>query len=251
MIPYWDYFSACIYTPQEYARDQEDFRWELRGKQFSYKAIFRYFKGLARAQSLLLKERTDIHTFTESLRHLSNLNTIKLSFHGAKEDQLLWFSNRVFLGDSLFVHLEAVLRGMAVAQSTGLTLKCIEIDGMHSKLATKDDNILEIAKAALAKVESLTLIESPGFLGFVSSVPLPSLRRLELAKCWLIGFDLRKFLKAQDGRVLHAYFKDRNQLYHETWNTDGESELKTLSESFICSRNIGLQECLVLTGDRI
>lgn len=67
---------------------------------------------------------------------------------------------------------------------------------MHSKLATKDDNILEIIKAALVKVESLTLIESPRFLGFMSSVPLPSLRRLKLAKCWLIGFDLRKFLKA-------------------------------------------------------
>lgn len=72
---------------------------------------------------------------------------------------------------------------MAITQSTGLTLKYIEIDRIHSKLATKDDNILEIAKAALAKVESLTLIESPGFLGFVSSVPLPSLRRLKLAKC--------------------------------------------------------------------
>lgn len=251
MIQYWDYFSACIYTPQEYARDQQEFRWELRGKQFSYKAIFQYFKGLARAQSLLLNERTDIHIFTESLRHFSKLSTFKLSFHGAKEDQLLWFSNRVFLGDSLFVHLEAVLTGIAAAQATGVILRNIEIDGLHSKLAAKNDEIIEIASAALSNVESLTLIESPGFIEFVSSVPLPSLRRLELAKCWLIGLTLRKFLKAQDGRVLHAYFRDRNQLYHETWNTGGDSDLKALSESFICSRNTGLQECLLLTGDCI
>lgn len=85
---------------------------------------------------------------------------------------------------------------MAVTQSIGLTLKCIKINRIYSKLATKDNNILEIVKAALAKVESLTLIESPGFLGFISSVPLPSLRRLKLAKYWLIGFNLRKFLKA-------------------------------------------------------
>ena len=253
MIQHWDYFSACIYTPQEYARDQEDFRWELRGKQFSYKAVFLYFKRFANAQGLLLKERIDIHIFVESLRHLSNLSTVRLSFHGAKEDQLLWFSNRLFLGgeNSLLVHLEAVLKGVAAAQETGLNLKCIEIDGMHSKMTTKDNNILEIAKVALAKVESLTLIDSPGFLEFVSSVPLPSLQQLELAKCWLVGLDLKKFLKAQDGRVLHAYFKERNQLYHETWNTDVDSDLKVLSESFVCSGNIGLQECLLLTGYHI
>jgi hypothetical protein len=251
VIQYWDYFSACIYTPQEYARDQEDFRWELRGKQFSYKAIFVYFRGLARAQSLLLEDRTDIRVFAESLRHLSNLNTIRLSFHGAKEDQLLWFSNRVFIGDSLLTHLETILRGIAAAQAAKITLKYIEIDGMHSKLTTVDDNMLEVATCALADVESLTLIDSPGFLDFVSHVPLPSLRRLELAKCWLVSLNLRKFLKAQDGRVLHASFKVKNQLYHETWNTGDDSELKALSESFVCSGNIGLQDCLLLTGDCI
>lgn len=251
MIQHRDYFSACIYTPQEYARDQEDFRWELRGKQFSYKAIFHYFSGLARAQSLLLEERTDIQIFVASLRHLSNLNTVRLSFHGAKEDQLIWFSNRVFLGNSLLTHLETVFKGITAAQATGLSLKCFEIDGMHSKLTSEDDNILEIATAALAKVESLTLIDSPGFLELVSYAPLPSLRRLELAKCWLVGLNLKRFLKAQDGRVLHVYFKDRNQLYHETWNTDDDSELKIRTESFLYSGNIGLQGCLLLTGDCI
>jgi hypothetical protein len=49
VIQHWDYLSTYIYTPQEYARDQKNFREELRGKQFSYKAIFSYFKRLARA----------------------------------------------------------------------------------------------------------------------------------------------------------------------------------------------------------
>lgn len=240
MIQNKDYFSACIYTPREYARDQEEFRWELRGKQFSYKAIFLYFRRLARAQSLLLEERTDIQIFAESLRYLSNLSTVRLSFHGAKEDQLIWFSNRVFLGNSLLTHLETVLQGITAAQATGLNLKCFEIDGMYSKPTSEDDNILKIATAALAKVESLTLIDSPGFLEFVSYVPLPSLRRLELGKCWLVGMTLKKFLKAQDRRVLHVYFQDRNQLYHETWNTDGDLELNIRTESFLYSGNIGL-----------
>jgi hypothetical protein len=202
---------------------------------------------------MLLKERIDIHIFAGSLRNLSNLNTVKLSFHGTKEDQLLWFSNPLFLGgeNSLLVHLEAVLRGVAAAQDTGLTLKYFEIDGMHSKLTSKDSNILEVAKTALAKVESLTLIDSPGSLEFLSSVPLPSLRRLELAKCWLVGLDIKAFLSPQDGRVLHTYFKDGNLLYHETWNSDGDLDLQLLLESVVCSRNIDLRECLLLTGDDI
>ncbi|KAJ5328739.1 hypothetical protein N7452_009129 [Penicillium brevicompactum] len=218
LIQHWDYFSACIYTPQEYARDQEDFRWELRGKQFSYRAIFSYFRKLARAQSMVLKERMDIHIFTGSLRNLSNLNTVKLSFHGTKEDQLLWFSNRLFLGgeNSLLVHLEAVFRGVAAAQDTGLTLKYLEIDGMHSKLTSKDSNILEVAKTALAKVESLTLIDSPGSLEFLSSVPLTSLRRLELAKFERVGIKVDPSevrLKTEDG-CLYAWQIEDPSLEH-------------------------------------
>jgi hypothetical protein len=248
VIQHWDYFSACIYTPQEYARDQEDFRWELRGKQFSYKAIFSYFRRLARSQSMLLEERMDIHIFSASLRHLSNLSTVKLSFHGAKEDQLLWFSNRLFLGgeNALLVHLEAVLLGLAAAQDTGLALKCFEIVGMHSKLTTKDNSILEVAKTALAKVESLKLIDSPGSLKFLSSVPLPSLRRLELGKCWLVGLDINAFLQPHEGRVLHACFKGWKELQHETWDTDGDPDLQLLLESFVCSMNA---DCLLLTRD--
>jgi hypothetical protein len=66
---------------------------------------------------MLLKERIDIYIFASSLRHLLNLRIVKLSFYGAKEDQLLWFSNRLFLSgeNSLLVHLEAVLRGLVTA----------------------------------------------------------------------------------------------------------------------------------------
>jgi hypothetical protein len=254
VIQHWDYFSACIYTPQEYARDQKDFHWALQGKQFSYNAIFAYFKRLAIAQNMLLKERMDIRIFTGSLRHLFNLSTVKLSFHGAKEDQLLWFAHRIFLSsgeNSLLVHLEAILRGVVAAQDTGLALKRFEIDGMHSKLTTKDSNILEVAKAALAKVESLKLIDSPRFLEFLSSVPLPSLRRLELEQCWSVGLGIKSFLQPRDGRVLHAFFKEKNQVYHETWNPDGHSDLQLLLEASSCSGNIDLRECLLLIRDDI
>lgn len=84
---------------------------------------------------------------------------------------------------------------MVTAQDTGLALKCLEIDGMHSKLTTEDSYNLEVAKTALAKVKRLKLIDSPGFLGFLSPVPLPSLRRLELGRCWLIGLGVKAFLQ--------------------------------------------------------
>lgn len=117
VIQHWDYFSTCVYTPQEYARDQKDFQWDLRGKEFSYAAMFRYFRKLAEEQSLLLKERRDIHVFSRSLRHLVKLRVIKLTFNAAKEDQLLWFAHRLFLdGDRSFsTHIETVFRGMTAA----------------------------------------------------------------------------------------------------------------------------------------
>jgi hypothetical protein len=111
---------------------------------------------------------------------------------------------------------------LVAAQDTGLALKCFEIDRMLSKLTTKDSNILEVIKTALAKVESLKLIDSPGSLEFLSSIPLPSLRRLELKKCWLVGLNIKALLQPHDRRVLHTHFTERNQLYHETWNIDGD-----------------------------
>lgn len=249
VIQHWDYFTTCIYTPQEYARDQNDFHWDLRGKEFSYKAIHSYFRGLARGQYGLLKERSDIQTFSECLPRLLNLTTIKLSFTGAKEDQLLWFTNRIYLesGDSFPIHLETVLRGMVKSQHNGIIVESIEIDGMHPYSTTTEGDILEIAGAALMHVKTFKLMGSSSLLELMSSIPLPSLRRFELANCWLAGSDLIRFLEFHQGIVQHAHFHSISLFYERFGETDRCSEtLQRLLEVVSDSGNIGKLENLVI-----
>ena len=200
VIQHWDYFSSCIYTQQEYARDQNDFQWELRGRQFSYKAIFLYFRRLVKSQQFLLNGRIDTQIFTASLPHLSNLSGIKLSFYGAQEDQLLWFSNRIFLSgeDSLLVHFETIFRAMAAAQAAGCNIKSIEIDGMHSKLSATQQNIVSVAEAALTSIERVKVANSSGFLDSLGIFALPSMQQLELENCWHMEPALTRFLRSQE-----------------------------------------------------
>jgi hypothetical protein len=72
-------------------------------------------------------------------------------------------------------------------------------------------------------------------VNFVSSSPLHSLRRLELANCWFVGLDIEEFLKAQEGTLLHTHFKHRNGSYYETYNTDVDPDLKDSLEYSSCS----------------
>lgn len=86
VIQHWEYFTSYIYISQEYARDNAELYTSLRGKSFSYKAIYRHYKALARDQWAIMEERADIRAMTESLPCLLNLNTLKLLFTGSDKD---------------------------------------------------------------------------------------------------------------------------------------------------------------------
>ncbi|KAJ5084783.1 hypothetical protein NUU61_009362 [Penicillium alfredii] len=207
LIQHWDYFTACIYTPQEYARDHKDFRWGLRGREFSYTAIHSYFSWLAKAQHTLLHGRNDIRIFCKSLSRLCGLKAVKLSFDALKEDQFLWFANRIYVDwkDSFPIHLETVLRSMVTARGQGILIEAMEIEGFYAKLVATDVNLMGTAADALTHVKALKLVDSFSLLDFMSDVAMPSLRRLDLANCWLVGPDLARFMECHASvlRQLH------------------------------------------------
>jgi hypothetical protein len=192
-IQHWEYFTSCIYTPQEYAKDQMDFQWDLRGKEFSYRELYLYFRKIARGQNGIIQQRDDIRIFSESLPRLPNLGEIKLSFNGAKEDQRLWFANRLFLEgrDSFPDHLEAVLKGIVAARHNGVFVESMQVDGMRIGTFLS----AELMEAGFACLRELTLVDSPDLIIALSSSVLPSLRRLELRNCWLPESVLLNFLK--------------------------------------------------------
>lgn len=164
---------------------------------------------------MLLKERSDIRIFSESLPYLLNLRAIKLSFTKTREDQFLWFANRLFLEseESFLIHLETVSRGIVAAHHNEIAIESVEIDGLHPKSAFTDANIPEVVKAALMLIKDFKLVDSPRLLKLMSSVPLPSLRRLELASCWLVGSDLVQFLELHEVVVQHVHFHSIRPLY--------------------------------------
>lgn len=178
VIQYLDYFAIYIYIPEEYIRDQTDFYQCLQGRGFSYKAIYNYFRILARGQGGLLNKRRNIYTFLNYLLRLLSLRTIKLSVARALEDRLLQFSYRLFLNsrNSSKLYLKPVLRGIIVAQDSRVFIKLIEIQGIQLSPATIDNNILKLIGAAIKYIKSIKLVDSPSLLEFMSSVPLLYLR---------------------------------------------------------------------------
>lgn len=144
------------------------------------------------------------------------LKTIKFSFAGEQETQLLWYSNRLFIdgGNSFVIHFEAILRGIIAAQSNGLAVENVEIEDMPFRSALECSRILEIAEQGLAHVRNFKLLNSPGLLDMLSAVSLPHLQRLEITDCWLLGSKLIQFLEAHDGVVSHVGFH-KIRLFYE------------------------------------
>lgn len=251
VIQDWDYFTSCVYTPQEYAKDYTDFCWSLRGNSFAYKAIFTYFQRQIVDQQAIMEERKDIHAFTESLPRLIELKCIKLSVTGEHENQLLWFSNRLFVDswNSFAIHFEAVLRGMISAKWNGVTIQSLEIYGMPFRSAHESSSILEIAEQGLALVRNLKLVNSPGLLDLMSAVTLPCLQRFEITDCWLLGSKLVRFLEAHGGIVQHVEFY-RINLFYERFipGTRSSTCARTFWEVVTETGNTVKVESLVITS---
>ena len=61
---------------------------------------------------------------------------------------------------------------------------------------------------ALYNVEDLRLVDSPSLLEFMSTVPLASVRRLELGSCWLYVPDLEKFVVSHAKSLQFLHLED-------------------------------------------
>ncbi|PYH99484.1 hypothetical protein BO71DRAFT_314007, partial [Aspergillus ellipticus CBS 707.79] len=203
LIQKWDYFAACVYTPQEYVRDQR----ELHPRDIlSYSGIQSYLSLISQEQCALLENRDDTGKFSDAISRFPRLKSLKASFTGLQDHSMLWFSNRMFVGwDKSFpLYLETVFKAIIKMQSAGLLLKTIEINGFYAKLSSADDSLLNMASTALASVSKIHLADSSSLLQFLSHIHLPSLEYVSLAKCSLISSDLRRFLVNSGGvRSLH------------------------------------------------
>ncbi|KAE8349463.1 hypothetical protein BDV28DRAFT_160462 [Aspergillus coremiiformis] len=194
LIQHWEYFTSCIYTSQEYARDNTELYTSLRGKSFSYKAIYRHYKALARDQWTIMEERADTQAMTESLPCLLNLNNFKLSFTRSNKDQLLWFSKQLFISykDLMGIYLETTFM----------------VESMYSMLPSYHDKIIKIVEQGLTLVKSLRLNDSPGMLSLLSSILLPNLQMFEITDCWLVDSKLIEFLEGHNMKLQYVQFQD-------------------------------------------
>ncbi|CAG7978477.1 unnamed protein product [Penicillium olsonii] len=198
LVQHWDYFTTCIYTPQEYSRDQREFGWGLREKAFSYRSIHSGFLDLIESQQRALVDRQDIQVLCNCVQRLVRLTTIRLSFSEPDRSQLLWFSSRVFLDweYSFPVHLEAILCCIQSAQSQGIRVSSLEITGFYASITNVA--LVDLATAALSDIKHLYLYDSVNLLSWLADIPLPSLMEVEIGHCWIVGCDLHMFREKHD-----------------------------------------------------
>lgn len=168
-----------------------------------------------------MEQRRDIQAFTASLPRLSQLNHIRLSFTGAQEDRLLWFSSRLFIEyeHTLTVHLEAVFQGLAVTQKNGILVESVELEGVHSGFLNGMANIIRIAQQALLFVKFLKLNNSAGMFDMISAMSLPYLQKIEVNDCWLVGSQLMRFLEFHGAAVQQVEFRRTFMLYEKYKST--------------------------------
>lgn len=198
VVRHWDHFTACIYTPQEYYRDQEVFEWGLRERSFSYRSIHSKFVDVIESQQEVLLKRDDIRVLCQCVQRLSRLVTIRLSFSEPDNSQLPWFSNRSFMDwdYSFAVHLEAILRAIQSAQLQGIRVSSLEIHEFYASIT--DSAFVELASCALADIKYICLENSVNLLNLLTQVPLPSLVQIEVGSCWIMDCELRTFQRKHD-----------------------------------------------------
>lgn len=200
VVLHWDYFSTCVYTQQEFSRDQKEFGWGLRQKDLSYPSIHAYFKSVIQDQEKILDGRKDMRVLSQCISRLAGLTKIKLFFKEPDRSQQLWFGNRVFLDwrDSFPIHLEAILACILSARSEGVGIHSLEIESFYATIHPSENAISQLAASALADIRYLVLKDSVSLLSFLATVPLPSLQRLQIVDSWVVGSDLEAFLRNHD-----------------------------------------------------
>lgn len=205
---------------------------------------------MASEQWGIMKKRRDIQAFTASLSRLSQLKHIRLSFTGAQEDTMLWFSSRLFIEyeHTLTMHLEAVFQGLAAAQKNGILVESVELEGVHSEFLNGMANIIRIAQQALLFVKFLKLNNSAGMFDMISGISLPYMQKIEVNDCWLVGSQLMRFLELHRAVVQHVEFRRTCLLYEKYNSTHSSSNSVSLFwETILETGSTGKIEILVIT----
>ncbi|KAE8308581.1 hypothetical protein BDV41DRAFT_568138 [Aspergillus transmontanensis] len=199
-IEAWDYFRSCVYTPSEYNRDQRELCWNFHGRRVSYNMIYSYFAELAREQQTILMERIDSITLVQCIPRFLHLQSIELTFIDSTKKPFCWLSSRLFVGwrDSYPVHFETVIDAMVAARRNGIIVRKFKVSGFYSKISMPGTSLLRKVMEALHNVEDLRLVD----------ISLPSVRRLELAKCWLSVKDLEEFFHVHSGTLHSLHLED-------------------------------------------
>lgn len=106
---------------------------------------------------------------------------------------------------------------------------------------------------ALYNVEDLRLVDSPSLLEFMSTVPLASVRRLELGSCWLCVPDLEKFVVSHAKSLQFLHLEDTWMPIEKVhyWGLSlCDSSAETILTNIACIRRCGiLQELTINRGN--
>lgn len=236
----------------EYIRDLRDMSWTKTGKRVSYKSIFFYFSRLCHEQQEILAEGDDESVTRRSLSRLRGLQQVELVFVDDTKKPFSWLAGRVFVDwrDSFPLHLETVLDAMVAARDGGVLLKSFKISGLYSEVAT---GMRQKVEHALGDVEDIHIFDSPALLDFMTTVSLPSLRRLELGACWIWPEDLEKFVRAHERSLRSLHLEDAWILVEEIhdWGVSLRSATdKTIVHKLAEVQKLGILEELTINSSK-
>lgn len=207
---HWDSFRSCIYTPTEYARDRKDFCWTSGGREISYSKIYAYFSERSWEQQEIFRTDQDTIDMCASLPRFNNLRSIHLCFTDGIAPPFRWLSTRAVLDGQISFpsHLEKMATAMIVARENKVPIHAFRISGFYPRIASEEPLMWELMTEALANVEELQVIDSPTMVEYLAQIPLPRLRRFELASCWLSVTNLEAFVYAHADTLRFLHLDD-------------------------------------------
>ena len=203
----WDYFRTCVYTPSEYVRDLRELPWTTSGKQISYHTIYSYFAHLCREQQNIITKGKDNAATQKSISRFQRLQEVDIAFVDSTTKPFSWLSGRIFVDwrVSFPLHLETILDAMMAARRKGIVFRSFKVSGLYSAIET---TMCHKVEDALHDVEDIHIFDCPALLDFMTTISLPSLRRLELGTCWIWPADLERFVRSHAKSLRFVHMED-------------------------------------------
>lgn len=189
MICDLDYFSSCIYTPQEYLRDLKEFDWRSRGKCFSYSSIHSSFRELCRDQDKILQSNRYFNMLCISFPRFYALKSVEVSFSEYPKDQSLWFASRAFRdwNTSDFLHLDASLKAINIARACGVHIEHIGVSGYYPSSPTLSVENRSMSHMYWVRLLDTMIMDNVGLSEAMSEVHISTPCHFEIKSGRLIG----------------------------------------------------------------